>query len=125
MPEIRRGQIWWANLGEPRGSEPGMRRPVLVVQANSFNASRIRTVIVLVITSNLQRADAPGNILLPAGASGLPRDSVINISQVLTIDRSFLLQRAGAVPPALLNLVDEGLSLVLALGRRTSGRAEL
>ena len=96
---IQRGEIWWADLPEPRRSEPGYRRPVLVVQADAFNRSRIQTVIVAAITSKLGLAEAPGNVLLPARSSGLPRDSVVNVSQLLTLDRGFLTERAGALPP--------------------------
>jgi len=115
MDEIQRGEVWWADLPEPRRSKPGCRRPVLVVQADPFNRSRIQTVIVAVITSNLDRADAPGNVLLPARSAGLPRDSVVNVSQLLTLDRSFLTEHAGAVPPRLQGGVDAGLRLVLQL----------
>src|SRR6185312_9021177 len=99
MDTIKRGEIWWADLPEPRRSEPGYRRPVLVIQADSFNRSRIQTVIVAVITSNLGLAEAPGNVLLPARTSGLPRDSVVNVSQMLTLDRDYLSERAGRLPP--------------------------
>lgn len=112
---IQRGEIWWADLGEPRGSEPGYRRPVLVIQADSFNRSRIQTVIVALITGNLELAAAPGNIALPARSSGLPRDSVVNVSQVLTLDRDFLTEQVGALSSRLQRLVDEGLRLVLQL----------
>jgi mRNA interferase MazF len=112
---LQRGQIWWAELPEPRRSEPGFRRPVLVVQTDSFNRSRIQTVIVAVITSNLDLAAAPGNVLVPALASGLPRDSVVNVSQVLTLDREYLTQPAGALPARLQASVDTGLRLVLGL----------
>ena len=112
---IQRGQIWWADLPVPRGSEPGYRRPVLVVQAESFNLSRIQTVIVAAITSNTRLADAPGTVLLPARAVGLPRDSVVNVSQLLTLDRRFLSAQAGALTPPLERSVDEGLRLVLQL----------
>jgi mRNA interferase MazF len=115
MDEIERGQIWWADLAEPRRSEPGYRRPVLVVQADSFNHSRIQTAIVVVITGNLELADAPGNVLLPARSTGLPRDSVVNVSQVLTLDSTFLTERAGTLPPRLQGSIDEGLRLVLQL----------
>ena len=87
MDEIQRGEIWWADLAEPRRSEPRYRRPVLVVQADSFNRSRIQTAIVAVISTNLELADAPGNVLLPARSTGLPRDSVVNVSQLLTLDQ--------------------------------------
>jgi mRNA interferase MazF len=108
MRGIQRGEIWWADLPEPRGSEPGFRRPVLVVQADAFNRSRIQTVVIAVITSNLELADAPGNVLLPARATGLPRDSVANVSQLMTLDRSFLDARAGVLPPRLQGSVDAG-----------------
>ncbi|HLN08821.1 MAG TPA: type II toxin-antitoxin system PemK/MazF family toxin [Xanthobacteraceae bacterium] len=98
---IQRGEIWWADLPEPRRSEPGFRRPVLVIQADSFNRSRIQTVIVAVITGNLDRAEAPGNVVLPACSSGLPRDSVVNVSQVLTLDRGYLIEHAGTLPARL------------------------
>ena len=115
MDEIQRGEIWWADLAEPRRSEPGYRRPVLVVQADSFNRSRIQTAIVAAITSELELGGAPGNVLLPARSTGLPRDSVVNVSQLLTLDRSFLTERAGTLPPRLQGSVDEGLRLVLQL----------
>ena len=115
MNEIQRGEIWWADLPEPRRSEPGYRWPVLVVQADSFNLSGIQTVIVAVITTNLDLAEAPGNVLLPARLSGLPRDSVANVSQLLTLDRGFLTGHAGTLPARLQRSVDEGLRLVLQL----------
>jgi mRNA interferase MazF len=115
MAKTLRGEIWWADLPEPRRSEPGYRRPVLVIQADSFNSSKIQTVIVAVITSNRDLADAPGNVPLPARYSGLPRDSVINVSQVLTLDRGFLTEHAGTLSQRLQRSVDEGLRLVLQL----------
>ena len=115
MDDIQRGQIWWADLPEPRRSEPGYRRPVLVVQADSFNRSRIQTAIVAVITGNLELADVPGNVLLPARSTGLPRDSVANVSQLMTLDRSFLTEHVGTLPPRLLGTVDDCLRLVLQL----------
>ena len=115
MAGLRRGEIWWADLPAPRRSEPGYRRPVLVIQADSFNRSRIQTAIVAAITTNVELADAPGNVLLPARSVGLPRDSVVNVSQLLTLDRSFLMEPAGALPPRLLRSVDEGLRTVLQL----------
>ena len=110
-----RGEIWWANLPYPRGSEPGFRRPVLIVQANSFNQSRIQTVIVAVISSNLRRAEAPGNIFLPARTTGLTRDSVVNVSQLFSIDRMFLTEHVGTLPDRMQAGVDAGLRLVLEL----------
>lgn len=112
---IERGEIWWAELSAPRGSEPGFRRPVLVVQADSFNRSHIATVVVVAITSNLRLADAPGNVRLPRRESRLQRDSVANISQVLTLDRSYLIERVGRVSVRLLESVESGLRLVLGL----------
>jgi mRNA interferase MazF len=112
---VTRGEIWWADLPEPRGSEPGFRRPVLIIQADSFNRSGIRTVIVAVITSNLRLADAPGNVLLPALVTGLPRDSVVNVSQLLTLDRLFLTELVDKLSGRLLADVETGLRLVLAL----------
>ncbi len=116
MAAVHRGQIWWADLPDPRRSEPGYRRPVLVVQADAFNRSRIHTVIVAIVSSNLALADAPGNVLLPAQTTGLPRDSVVNVSQLLMLDRSFLTKSVGALPARTLQTVDEGLRLVLQLG---------
>ena len=110
-----RGEIWWADLPDPRGSEPGFRRPVLIIQANSFNRSRIQTVIVAVISSNLRLADAPGNVLVPAHASGLARDSVVNVSQLITLDRSFLSEAIGRISERVMSEVVAGLRLVLEL----------
>lgn len=115
MADIQRGEIWWADLPEPRRSEPGYRRPVLVVQADSFNRSGIQTVLVAVITTNLELAEAPGNTLLPARSCGLRRDSVVNVSKVLTLDREFLTEHAGTLPARLQRSVDAGLRLVLEL----------
>lgn len=112
---VERGAIWWADLAEPRGSEPGFRRPLLIVQADAFNRSRIQTVVAVVLTSNLRLVDAPGNVLIPASASGLPRDSVATVSQVITIDRDFLLDPAGKLDGRILRQVEDGLRLVLHL----------
>ena len=112
---IERGEVWWADLGEPDGSEPGYRRPVVIVQSDAFNRSRLRTVIAVVLMTNVRLVDAPGNVLLPAKATGLPKDSVVNVSQVITVDRDFLLERAGRIRGQLLQDVDKGLRLVLAL----------
>lgn len=112
---IQRGEIRWADLDEPRRSEPGFRRPLLIVQANSFNRSRIETVVCVVLTSNLRLIDAPGNVLLPKRISGLPRDSVASVSQVITVDRAVLGEQVGTLPDDLLAAVDEGLRLVLDL----------
>lgn len=112
---IGRGEIWWADLPPPRRSEAGFRRPVLVVQADSFNRSRVRTVVVAVITSNLSLGEAPGNVRLTRRQSRLPKESVVNVSQVVTLDRSFLTSRVSRLPPRDLAKVDAGLRLVLAL----------
>jgi mRNA interferase MazF len=87
---IGRGEIWWASLPEPQGSEPGYRRPVVIIQSDRFNRSQINTVIAVTISSNLRLAQAPGNVLLPHRVSGLAKDSVANVSQVITVDKSFL-----------------------------------
>ena len=112
---MRRGEIWWGSLREPRGSEPGYRRPLLIVQADSFTRSRIQTVLVAVITSNVRLADAPGSVLLPETTAGLPHDSVVNVSQLVTIDKRFLVERAGKLTPEQLRPVEDGLRLVLSL----------
>ena len=112
---MRRGEVWWASLPAPQGSGPGYRRPVLVIQSNAFNRSRIGTALVLAITSNLDLAAAPGNVALPRRGTGLRRKSVINVSQVVTLDKRFLSARSGRVPDALLARVEHGLSLVLGL----------
>lgn len=108
-----RGEIWWAELPDPAGSGPGYRRPVLVVQAEAFNRSLISTVIVVVLTTNLHLAEAPGNVLLTKRQSGLPKDSVVNVSQILTLDRSLLAEAVGSLPTAKLRDVDAGLIRVL------------
>lgn len=112
---MQRGDVWWAALRRPRGSEPGSRRPILLVQADSFNSSRIATVLATVISSNLALADAPGNVLVKASRSGLPRDSVVNVSQIVTVNKSFLLQRICSLSRRQLEAVEDGLRMVLAL----------
>jgi mRNA interferase MazF len=112
---MERGAVWWAELPQPAASEPGYRRPVIIIQANSFNRSRIKTIMVLVVTSNLRLADAPGNVSLPAASTGLPKDSVANVSQVITIDKSFLVEECGRIPSVLMRAIDEGLRLSLSL----------
>ncbi len=112
---MKRGEIWWAELPAPRGSEPGYRRPVLVVQADAFNRSKIDTVLVAAVTSDLGLAEAPGNVRLSRRESRLPKISVVNVSQVLTLDRRFLVERIGRVPARTLGGVDTGLKLVLGL----------
>ena len=112
---MERGTVWWAELPQPVASEPGFRRPVIVVQANSFNRSRIKTVMVVVVTSNLRLADAPGNVSLPASSTGLPKDSVANVSQVITIDKTFFVEQCGRIPINLMKAIDDGLRLSLSL----------
>ena len=112
---MKRGEVWWADLPNPTGSGPGLRRPVLIVQANSFNASRIATVIVAVITSNLALAEAPGNVRIAKSDSGLSQPSVVNVSQLVTLDRSILTGKVKSLPGATMDKVDGGLRLVLAL----------
>ena len=113
--ELARGDVWWADLPDPKGSEPGYRRPLLIVQNDLFNRSRLRTVLAVVLTGNIRLVDAPGNVLVPAKASGLPRDSVANVSQVITIDRNALTDRVGRLPGTLIDQVASGLRLALAL----------
>jgi mRNA interferase MazF len=110
---IAQGEIWWADLGEPQGSEPGFRRPVVVVQADSFNRSRISTVVCVPLTSNMRWADAPGNVALDSSTTGLPKDSVANVSQIVTLDRDCLTARVGTLPEAKLDLVLYGIDVVL------------
>jgi len=112
---IQRGEIWWASLPEPRGSEPGYRHPLVIVQSDSFNRSGIRTIIGVVLTTNLRLANAPGNVLLESRQTGLPKDCVANISQVITADKGVLTERAGALSLRLLEKIEAGLRLVLEL----------
>jgi mRNA interferase MazF len=112
---MRRGEIWWAALGRPFGSAPGFRRPVVVLQTNDFNESPIRTVIVAAMTSNLELAAAPGNVLCRRRDTGLSKNSVVNVSQVATIDKQALVARAGSLAAAKLALVEDGLRLVIGL----------
>lgn len=112
---MKRGEIWWADLADPLGSAPGFRRPVLVIQSDPFNASRIGTVVVAAITSNLGRADAPGNVRLSKSDSGLAKPSVVNVSQLLTVDRAILSRKVKSLPASAMETVDAGLKLVLGL----------
>jgi len=112
---IERGDIWWAELPAPVRSEPGYKRPLLIVQANEFNKSRINTVVSVAITSNIRLAGAPGNVLLPAKQSGLPKKSVINVSQIITIDKSFLTGKVHTLSNKIMARVEEGMRLVLKL----------
>jgi len=112
---MKRGEVWWASLPEPTGSGPGFRRPVLVIQSNPFNESRIATVVVAAITSNLALADAPGNVCINKAESGLPRASVVNVSQVITLDRTLLTKRVKLLPSKAMQQISTGLQLVLGL----------
>ncbi len=112
---IGRGEVWWADLPEPVGSAPGYRRPVLVVQSDAFNRSRLATVTVVALTGNTRLVAAPGNVLIPAAASGLSRDSVANVTQLLTVNREMLTEKVRALSPSLLEQVDAGLRLTLDL----------
>ena len=113
MVEVAQGDVWWAELPEPAGSGPGFRRPVVVIQGNSLNRSRIATVLCVPLTSNLVWADAPGNVVLPAKASGLAKDSVANASQIIAIDRAFLTERVGRLAPKQLAQILQGVDVVL------------
>ena len=112
---MERGEVWWASLDEPRGSEPGYRRPVVVISSNEFNQSKIQTVIVATITSNLRLAEAPGNLELRKKEGGLPKKSVVNVSQLLTLDKSFLTESIGKLSRRKILVLNEGLKLVLSL----------
>src|SRR5688572_12026810 len=112
---MQRGEIWWAELPPPSGSEPGYRRPILIVQADVFNQSRIQTIIAAVLTTNLRLAAAPGNITLSSRETGLPKDSVANVSQIITVDKAFLSERVQQLSPRLMAQIEDGLRLVLGL----------
>ena len=112
---VQRGEIWWTDLAEPRGSEPGFRHPLLILQADSFNRSRLSTVIGAIVSSNVGLLDSPGNVLLRAGTVGLPKDSVVNVTQLTTVDRDYLESKAGRVPARLLAKVEDGVRLILEL----------
>lgn len=112
---IERGGIYWANLGQPVGSRPANRRPVLVIQSDSYNESRLATALVAVVTSNTALATMPGNVFLPTTATGLPRDSVVNVTALATLNKSGLSEKVGQVPSRLLDDVDRGLRRVLSL----------
>jgi mRNA interferase MazF len=113
MVVVAQGDIWWADLAEPAGSEPGFRRPIIIVQGESLNRSRIATVIVVPLTSNMEWAGAPGNVALPAESTGLPKDSVANVSQLMTLDRQVLIERVGRLSQSKMELVLAGIDLVL------------
>jgi mRNA interferase MazF len=112
---IQRGSICWADLGEPRGSRPAKRRPVIIIQADPYNASRLNTTLAAVITSNTGLAAMPGNVFLPATSSGLPKDSVVNVTALVTLNKTDLDDEVGQLPPTLMSNVDRGLRRVLGL----------
>lgn len=112
---MKRGEIWWADLESPRGSEPGYRRPVLIVQSDKFNESYINTVICAAISSNLKLKEAPGNLFLTMAESGLNKDSVVNFSQIITIDRVFLTEFIGSVRGSTIDKIKNRLSLIFDL----------
>jgi mRNA interferase MazF len=112
---VKRGEVWWATLPAPAGSGPGFRRPVLIIQANPFNDSRMATAVVAIITSNLALADAPGNVRTGKAESGLPKPSVVNVSQIATLDKALLTERVRQLPGEIMARVDNGLRLVLRL----------
>jgi mRNA interferase MazF len=111
----KRGEIWWAALPEPAGSGPGYKRPILIIQSDEFNKSKINTIIAAVITSNIRLAAAPGNVLLTSKISKLPKKSVVNVSQIITIDKSFLSEKVHTLSSEIIAQIDEGLKIVLKL----------
>ncbi len=112
---IKRGEIWWAELPEPVGAGPGYKRPLVIIQSNDFNKSKINTIIAAAITTNIRLAPAPGNVLISSKKSKLPKESVINVSQIITIDRSFLTEKIHTLSNKTMAQVDEGVRLVLKL----------
>ncbi len=112
---MQRGEIWWATLPSPTTSEPGYKRPLLIIQSDDFTQSRIKTVIAVLIISNLRLADAPGNVFLSRKSSSLPKRSVANVSQLITVDKSFLTEKAGRLSAQKLKEVEAGIRLVLSL----------
>ena len=110
---IAQGEVWWADLPKPTGSGPGFRRPVVVVQGDALNRSRIATVVCVPLTTNLTWADAPGNVLLASDLTGLPKDSVANVSQLVTLDKSLLTERVGKIPRPKTQLLFSGIDVIL------------
>lgn len=110
---ISQGEVWWADLPAPTGSEPGFRRPVVVVQSDALNRSRIATVVCVPLTSNLKWAEAPGNVLLAARSTNLPKDSVANVSQIVALDKTILTERIGKLSAAKVELLLSGIDVVL------------
>jgi mRNA interferase MazF len=112
MVEIRQGEVWWADLSEPSGSGPGFCRPIIVIQANPFNESRISTVVCIPLTSNLKWATAPGNVMLKKGLTGLAKESVANVSQIISLDKRVLTEKCGRVPGSYFKQLFHGLDIV-------------
>lgn len=110
-----RGEIWWANLSDPTDSEPDYRRPVLLIQSDVTSQTNINTIIIAILTTNLRLANVPGNVLLPRATTGLSQDSVVNVSQILTVDKSILIERVGFIQDSLQSAVDDGLRMILHL----------
>jgi mRNA interferase MazF len=118
VTEVKQGEIYWINLPEPKRSEPGFRRPCVVVQNNTFNRSRIKITVVCILSTNLRLAQAPGNVALNEAEANLPKKSVVNVSQILTVNKSDLLpeEKIGQLPSSKINLIIQGLNLVLSIG---------
>ncbi|HEY0457690.1 MAG TPA: type II toxin-antitoxin system PemK/MazF family toxin [Pyrinomonadaceae bacterium] len=112
---IERGQIWWADLPEPRGSSPGYQHPVVIIQSDDFNQTKLNTVIGAVITSNLDLAEMPGNVLLKKEQTELPKDSVVNVTQIITVDKTELLEYIGTISERKMEQIEKGLRLILSL----------
>lgn len=112
---MRRGEIWWVNLRDPIGSEPGYRRPALIISSDAMNLSSIQTVLTAVLTTNLHLANAPGNVFISADETGLPKDSVVNVSQLVTADKGFFSEYVGELEPETMLRVTDGLRLVMVL----------
>ncbi len=110
---IRQGDVYWIDLDEPQGSERGYRHPHVVVQNNLFNASKIGTVVVCALTSNLKRGEAPGNVLLKKGEANLKKDSVVNITQLVTVDKTDLIEQVGTLPPVRVRQIVDGIKLLI------------
>ena len=110
---IKQGDVYWIDLDEPKGSEPGFRRPYVVVQNNIFNKSRINTIVVCALTSNVKRAEVPGNVLLTKGEANLKKESVVNVTQVVTVDRADLTEKIGTLSSSRVHQIIAGLKLVI------------
>ena len=112
---IRRGSVWWVDLGEPTGSGPGLVRPAVVISADTYNRSAISTVVIVALTSNLRLGSAPGNVTLPEGTVELPRASVVNVTQLATVDKAGLMEPLGQLDDTIMDSIDQGLRRALNL----------